>query len=57
MVPGEEMGVTTRLHYFVTTHLAVTGQIRFHHISNAGIDRPNASVNLSVYLLGASYFF
>lgn len=45
------------LHYFATDHLAITGQVRLHHISNAGIDRPNIGVNSSVYLLGISYFF
>lgn len=45
------------LHYFATDHLAITGQVRFHHISNGGIDSPNIGVNSSVYLLGVSYFF
>lgn len=56
MVPGKETGVTTRLHYVVTDHLAVAGQIRLYHISHVGLDRPNASVNSSVYLLDISYF-
>ncbi len=45
------------LHYFTTDRLAVTGEVRLHHISNAGTDTPNRSVNSSVYLLGISYFF
>jgi len=45
------------LHYFATDHLAITGQVRLHHISNAGIEKPNIGVNSSVYLLGVSYFF
>lgn len=45
------------LHYFATDHLAITGQVRLHHISNAGRERPNVGVNSSVYLLGVSYFF
>ncbi len=45
------------VHYFATDHLAITGQARFHHISNGGIDSPNVGVNSSVYLLGISYFF
>jgi hypothetical protein len=45
------------LHYFATDHLAITGQVRLHHISNAGIESPNIGVNSSVYLLGVSYFF
>lgn len=45
------------LHYFATDHLAITGQVRLHHISNGDIERPNIGVNSSVYLLGVSYFF
>jgi len=45
------------LHYFATDHLAITGQVRLHHISNAGIESPNIGVNSTVYLLGVSYFF
>ncbi|MBF8298118.1 MAG: exported protein of unknown function [candidate division NC10 bacterium] len=45
------------LHYFVTDHLAITGQVRLHHISNADTEKPNIGVNSSVYLLGVSYFF
>ena len=40
------------LHYFATDHLAITGQVRLHHISNAGYDSPNIGVNSTVYLLG-----
>ena len=45
------------LHYFATEHLAITGQVRLHHISNAGYDSPNNGINSTVYLLGVSYFF
>jgi lipid A 3-O-deacylase len=45
------------VHYFIDEHWAVSGQVRLHHISNAGMDRPNRSVNSSMYLLGLSYFF
>jgi hypothetical protein len=45
------------VHYFVGDHLAITGQVRLHHISNGGIDTPNIGVNSSLYLLGVSYFF
>ncbi len=45
------------LHYFATDHLAITGQVRLHHISNGGVDSPNIGVNSSLYLLGVSYFF
>jgi hypothetical protein len=45
------------LHFFATDQLAITGQVRLHHISNAGYERPNIGVNSTVYLLGVSYFF
>jgi len=45
------------LHYFATDHLAITGQVRLHHISNGGLESPNVGVNSTVYLLGVSYFF
>ncbi len=45
------------LHFFATDHLAITGQVRLHHISNAGTDSPNIGINSSVYLAGISYFF
>ena len=45
------------LHYFVTDHLAITGQVRLHHISNNGREKPNVGINSSLYLLGVSYFF
>jgi len=45
------------LHYFATDHLAITGQVRLNHISNADTEKPNIGVNSSVYLLGVSYFF
>ncbi len=45
------------LHYFATNHLAITGQVRLHHISNGGLESPNIGINSSVYLLGVSYFF
>lgn len=45
------------VHYFATNHLAITGQVRLHHISNSDIDSPNIGVNSTVYLLGVSYFF
>ena len=45
------------LHYFFTDNLAMTGQVRLHHISNNGLERPNVGINSSLYLLGLSYFF
>ena len=45
------------LHFFATDHLAITGQVRLHHISNGGTDSPNIGINSTVYLAGVSYFF
>jgi hypothetical protein len=47
----------TGLHYFVTDQLAVTGEVRLHHISNSHRETPNIGINSTVYVLGASYFF
>lgn len=47
----------TGLHYFVTDHLAATGEVRLFHISNAHRESPNIGINSTVYLLGFSYFF
>lgn len=45
------------LHYFATDHLAITGEARLFHISNAHRQSPNIGINSTVYLLGFSYFF
>ncbi|MBI2841398.1 MAG: acyloxyacyl hydrolase [Acidobacteria bacterium] len=45
------------LRYFPATNLALVGQLRFHHISNGGRDRPNVGVNSVVALVGVSRFF
>lgn len=44
------------LHYFLTTHTAVTLGVRFHHISNAGLGRRNVGLNATLGYLGASVF-
>ena len=44
------------LHYFAADHLAITGQVHLHHISNNGGEKPNVGINSSLYLLGVSYF-
>lgn len=43
--------------FFLRDNLAVTGQYRFMHISNAGLDTPNLGVNASVVSLGLNWFF
>jgi len=44
-------------HYFLTPNLALTGQYRYVHLSNAGIEYPNLGVNTSMFYIGATWFF
>jgi hypothetical protein len=44
------------LHYFVTQSTALTGEWRFHHISNASIHDRNAGINSSLFMLGLTVF-
>ena len=44
------------LHYFITQQTALTGEWRFHHISNASIHDKNAGINSSVFMLGVTFF-
>jgi lipid A 3-O-deacylase len=44
------------LHYFVTQRTALTGEWRFHHISNASIHDRNAGINSSLFMLGLTFF-
>ncbi len=43
-------------HYFLSERTALTGEWRYHHISNAGIHRDNSGINSSVVLLGVTFF-
>jgi opacity protein-like surface antigen len=43
-------------HYFVSERTAVTGEWRFHHISNAGTEEPNRGINDSLFLVGLTIF-
>jgi hypothetical protein len=45
------------LHYFITQRTALTGEWRFHHISNASIHDRNAGINSSLVMLGLTFFF
>lgn len=45
------------VHWFCCENMAVTGQYRFAHLSNAGIRDPNNGVNTHVFLLGVTWFF
>lgn len=44
-------------HYFISERTALTGEWRFHHISNAGIHERNAGINSSLFMLGVTFFF
>jgi lipid A 3-O-deacylase len=44
------------LHYFITQRTALTGEWRFHHISNASIHDRNAGINSSLFMLGITFF-
>lgn len=43
-------------HYFVSQRTAFTGEWRWHHISNADIEKPNRGINSSLFLIGISVF-
>jgi hypothetical protein len=44
------------LHYFISQRTALTGEWRFHHISNASIHDKNAGINSSLFMLGVTFF-
>ena len=43
-------------HYFVAERISLDGAVRYHHISNAGIRKPNNSINDFTFTTGFSYF-
>lgn len=45
------------IHYFLTTGMAFTVGIRYHHISNADIGRRNTGLNAVMPYVGLSWFF
>ena len=42
------------LRYFISDRTAITGEWRFHHISNADTKLPNFGINSSLFLIGIS---
>lgn len=44
------------LQYFIKPDLALMGEYRYHHISNAGTATPNEPLNSSKFLFGLSYY-
>ena len=43
-------------HVFVTRRLAITGEWRYQHISNAGTGSPNSGLDMSGFFLGTTWF-
>lgn len=43
-------------HYFVSDRTALTGEVRYHHISNAETRQPNNGIDSVVFMLGVSVF-
>jgi hypothetical protein len=43
-------------HFFLSRHVTLTLEWRLHHISNAGIHKPNEGINTSHFLGGLSFF-
>ena len=45
------------IHWFISHTAAITTELRWQHISNAGTEQPNDGINTALFLVGASYFF
>jgi hypothetical protein len=45
------------MHWFVRDNLAVTGEVKYMHMSCAGIDKPNLGLNDVIGLIGLTWFF
>ena len=43
-------------HFFISERVALTGEWRYQHISNARINYPNRSINALAFFFGASIF-
>ena len=44
-------------HYFLSTSLALTAGVRYHHISNGDLGQRNVGLNGTLAYLGVSWFF
>lgn len=49
-------GGGTGVHYLLRKDLSVSGEYRYHHISNANTAQPNEPLNSSKFLLGITLF-
>jgi len=45
------------VHWFVRDNLALTGEVKYMHLSCAGIDKPNLGVNDVIGMIGLTWFF
>lgn len=41
----------------IKRHWGLTGEYRFHHISNANTHDPNAGINSGVFIVGTTFYF
>jgi len=48
---------TIGVHYFLRENLALTSDVRFLHISCAGIHQPNLGANNVAFMVGLTWFF
>jgi lipid A 3-O-deacylase len=44
------------VHYFISDRVSLTGEWRFHHISNADLRERNIGINSSLVMFGITYF-
>jgi hypothetical protein len=45
------------MHWFVRDNLALTGEVKYMHMSCAGIDKPNHGLNDVIGMIGLTWFF
>jgi lipid A 3-O-deacylase len=48
---------TAGMRWFLHDDLALTGEVRLMHLSNAGIRQPNAGANNTAFMIGVTRFF
>jgi lipid A 3-O-deacylase len=48
---------TAGTHWFIDDNLALTGEVRYMHMSCGGIHAPNLGINDVVFMLGVTWFF
>jgi hypothetical protein len=48
---------TTGVHYMLRDNLALTGDVRYMHVSCGGIHSPNLGMNGVAFMLGLTWFF